>query len=183
MNDDRLIIGFCGPKGSGKDYGYQLLRDLYPTRDWKRVAFADPIKNTISKLFAMSVDDVNIVKRLDYVELIDRDQHRYGGISGRDLVRGIGMLMRDYDDNQFNRYVEKVIVDNATTNFAITDIRFDNEFDLIHRLGGVIIRINRPGYQYDHHITEQSIDKFDYVIDNTNRADYIKQLSNIIDRI
>lgn len=181
--NNRLIIGFSGPKGSGKDSGYRLLTELFPRLNFQRLAFADPIKNTICNLFGLTVNQLNTIKRLDTVELLGSDDNRYGLVTGRDFVRNIGMLMRSYDDQQFNRYVVDNIKNNPTTNYVITDVRFENELQAIRSVGGIIINIVRPGVTYDHHVTETELSDYDFQIINDSFDDYRRQLVTIIERI
>ena len=180
-NNKQLIIGFAGAKGSGKDTGFKLIDELYPNR-FQRVAFADPIKNTICQIFGLTVDQLNIVKRINDIAIVDNNTNEhYGHLSGRNLVREIGMLMRNYDDQQFNRYVENIIKSNRDQDFIITDVRFDNEIELIKRIGGVVIRVDRDCCLYDNHVTEQQCQNPDYIIDNNTSIDHYKQqLKDII---
>ena len=184
MKNDQIIIGFCGAKGSGKDTGFKLLDQLYPG-EFKRIAFADPIKNTICDIFNLSIDELNILKRVDNIGLINcNDNTIYGQLSGRDLVRKIGMMMRNYDENQFNKYVDSLITNNPNTNFVITDVRFDGEVKLVHEHNGILIRVDRDDCPYDNHITERKITNVDYVIDNNHSlADYQNQLVDIINNL
>lgn len=185
MSDHKqLIIGFAGAKGSGKDTGFKLLDELYPNR-FQRVAFADPIKNTICQIFGLTVDQLNTVKRVTDIAIVDTNTNdHYGHLSGRDLVREIGMLMRNYDDQQFNRYVENIIKSNPNQDFIITDVRFDNEIELIKRIGGVVVRVDRDCCLYDNHVTEQQCQNPDYIIDNNHDLQYYKdQITNIIEHL
>lgn len=174
----QLIIGFIGPKGSGKDYAYSILFKHFNNVD--RVAFADPIKNTICKLFSLQPEQLELIKRCPQIDFINHETNNcYGGCTGRDFVRNIGMLMRDYDDQQFNRYVEDKIKDNPNVNWVVTDVRFPNEVELIKRLGGVLIEINREGYTYDQHVTESGKLPHDYLVDNDeNFEDNLVKLIN-----
>ena len=184
IDNKRIIIGFAGAKGSGKDTGYRLLNELYPDT-FKRVAFADPIKNTICKMFNLTIDQLNTVKRLNDITLLDiNSDNTYGYLSGRDLVREIGMLMRNYDDQQFNRYVQQTIEKDTEHSFVITDVRFENEIELVHKLHGYVIRVDRNVCKYDNHVTERLCSNPDYVIDNNKDLDYYRnQLKEIIDGI
>lgn len=54
-------------------------------------------------------------------------------------------------------------------NWIITDVRFENEVNVIKEKGGKVIRINRETEQINNHPSETSLDnydKFDYVINN-----------------
>lgn len=174
----RLIIGLIGPKGSGKDYAYSILFKHFDNVD--RVAFADPIKNTICELFSLRPDQLELLKRCSLIDFINHNtSQNYGSCIGRDFVRNIGMLMRNYDDQQFNRYVENKIKDNPNTTWVVTDVRFPNEVELIKRLGGVLIEIHREGYAYDHHVTESGELPHDHlVVNDENFEDNLVKLIN-----
>lgn len=62
-------------------------------------------------------------------------------------------------------------------NWIITDCRFPNEADAVRERGGVNIRINRPGIDYNNHTSETALDdyQFDYVIDNTGTVDELTE--------
>ena len=44
---------------------------------------------------------------------------------------------------------------------VIDDVRFLNEVEMIHRLGGRVIRIDRPGPAESTHASETELDSFD----------------------
>ena len=174
----RLIIGLIGPKGSGKDYAYSILFKHFDNVD--RVAFADPIKNTICELFSLHPEQLELLKRCTQLDVTNHETTGcYGSGPGRVFVRNSGMLMRTYDDQQFNRYVENKIKDNPNTTWVVTDVRFPNEVELIKRLGGVLIEIHREGYAYDHHVTESGELPHDHlVVNDENFEDNLVKLIN-----
>lgn len=58
---------------------------------------------------------------------------------------------------------------NNKCNWIITDVRFPNEAKIIKSKGGIVVRINRPGIRVvNHHISEMSLDgwDYDYVVEN-----------------
>ena len=67
----QLIIGFIGPKGSGKDYAYSILFKHFNNVD--RVAFADPIKNTICELFSLQPEQLELIKRCPQIDFINHE--------------------------------------------------------------------------------------------------------------
>lgn len=146
------VIGLHGAKGSGKDYFYQVVKQHYPNRDIRKIAFADPIKHKVMFLFGLqSEDEYDKFKRTTVTYRVgDREVIQ----DGRHIVREIGMMMRDYDPDQFTRYVASTILASPHTIWCITDLRFSNELTMIDELGGSVVKIKRKGVDYDGHITE-----------------------------
>ncbi len=161
-----IVIGLHGAKGSGKDYFYQVVKQMYPKKDIRKIAYADPIKHKVMFLFGLSSEyEYDQFKRTTVTydvggKTIEQD--------GRHIVREIGMMMRDYDPGQFVRYVESSIKASPNSIWCITDLRFHNELDSIRQLNGKVVKIKRAGFGYDGHITETEFEdsECDYVIYN-----------------
>jgi len=181
----QVIIGLAAAMGSGKDLAFKIIKKNFPEYHFERVAFADPIKKAIADIFKTNVDVINDIKRLDDICITDPNTNdAYCHLSGRDLIRGIGMLMRGYDETQFNQYVKKIIGDNPGSNFVITDVRFANEIEMIHSLGGYIVRIDRDECTYDGHVSETEIAKPDFIVDNNDDIDHFShKLCKIVNTI
>ena len=175
------MIALTGPKGSGKDTVARLIKDQYD--DVKTIAFADPIKKVIQHLFDLDPtnnDQYDLFKRTSVsYQLPGWHNH---SVSGRDLVREIGMLMRGYDDFQFNAYVIDRVNGESANLWVVTDVRFDNEFELMRDLGVPIIQITRPGCDYDGHATERGFaDKtVDFTIANDGSLSDLNTKTGII---
>lgn len=60
-------------------------------------------------------------------------------------------------------------------NCVVTDVRFQNECDIIKQLGGIVIKVDRPGLESnDEHVSEKTIDSitgYDYKIVNDGSFD------------
>lgn len=167
------IIALTGPKGSGKDTVASLINRMYCGEyDIKTVAFADPIKVVVEHIFQLPQQLEATTESYDKFKrsTLTYDLPGIGtySTSARHAVREIGMLMRKYDDKQFTDYVEGVFATGeSTTNklFIVTDLRFDNEYMMLKKWGAKIVRIIRPSYEYDGHITERGFD--DHLVDKT----------------
>ena len=180
------IIALSGAKGCGKDTVADILIDgfkNYTLRPIKRIAFADPIKNEVMKIFDLnSIDEYDTFKRSHLV------MQALGSVSfdGRHVVREIGMLMRRYDVNQFVEYVDQQIASDPNAIWVITDLRFDNELIHLQNLGAKIVKIDRPlGGIIDTHITERGFDNTlcDIIIENKSSLDeFKKQVLEIFDK-
>ena len=161
-----IVIGLHGAKGSGKDYFYQVVKEKYPQKDIRKIAYADPIKHKVMFLFNLKTEEeYDQFKRTKVT-------YNVGGKDieqdGRHIVREIGMMMRDYDSHQFVRYVESMIKASPNSIWCITDLRFQNELRSIRSLDGVVVKINRVGVSYDGHITETEFpdEECDFFINN-----------------
>jgi hypothetical protein len=172
-----MIFALTGAKGSGKDTVASLLKEMYPEKDIATVAFADPIKNALLKIFDLdSVEEYDELKR-DYLHWGDRYDNI---VSGRHVCREIGMLMRSYSDVQFVNYVKKA-ADSHNGLLVVTDLRFDNEYLALRDMGAAIIKIkNGRVHEEDMHITERGFDDelVDYVIENHDSMDDLKHNIN-----
>ena len=152
-----IVIGLTGAKGSGKDQFFRAARRGLANMDIRQIAFADPIKHQIQQIFRLRDErEYDEFKRSSI-------QYDTGGgagrlVEGRRIVREIGMLMRSYNSNQFVEYVEREIKLAPAAIWCITDVRFQNEVDLVTRsLNGILIKIRRTGHEYDGHVTETEI--------------------------
>lgn len=185
-------IGIAGPKGAGKDTIGQMIVSILQTRynyKARTIAFADPIKKAVQHIFKLdptSASMYDAFKRTDieYTMSIEGGTRYTMVVPGRHVLREIGMLMREYDEKQFTHYVEREMEHNPDTTHVITDLRFDNEYVMLRRHMLPIIKIERPGYHYDGHITERGFDDalVDYVIaNNGNLTDLFNNVSTIVD--
>ena len=173
-----MIIGLHGAKGSGRDQFFNILKDHIP--NVKKVAYADPIKQVLCDIFALNSDnddEYDLFKRTVVHYTLDKQNSPTWAISGRDIVKGIGLLMRSYDERQFVDYVEYNINEDPNAIWCITDVRFDNEVRSVLASGGFLVKIKRPGVEYDGHITETEIpdNKVDYVVVNSGTLDDYKR--------
>lgn len=183
------MIALTGPKGSGKDTVADIIQRQYAHRSYQvqRIAFADPIKKVIQHIFDLnphSLDQYDLFKRSNLTYQLPG--HLTHVVEGRHVVREIGMLMREYDVNQFTKYVSDQI--NSATHdkeriSVVTDLRFENEYDMLRSINAKVVKIVRPDHYYDGHVTEQgfSDDDVDYVIHNT--GSFINLQNSVIDMV
>lgn len=193
----RIIIGLVGKKGCGKDTFYRIAKNIIP---FKRTAFADKIKQQLSQCFnipldvidSFKVDDIAIVSRNkfekchidEYGEVVDGRPITYSTISGRDFLRNFGMLMRNYDESQFEKSVQSQILSDKESNFCVTDVRFSSEAKLIKDLGGVLVKIESDSDDTnDHHITESGDFEVDYKIHNNKDTTYSHHIEKLIKQL
>jgi hypothetical protein len=180
------IIGITGKKFNGKDTAGIYLINNY---GYERIAFADALKNACKCIFGFTDEQLYGDKKEDIDE--------YYGISPRKIFQYVGTeLFRNklkeiipfIDDKIWIHVVKKKILDKIKENpeckIVITDVRFENEANLIKELGGCLIRVTRNimNITNDDHESEQQIDKLyaDYDISNNGT---IEELYNDIKKI
>lgn len=141
------LIGLTGPAGCGKDTaGAYLCRK----HGFVRYGFADPLK---AMLLAIGVD------------MNDRDgkekPHPVFGVSPRRMAQTLGMdWMRDMIcKDGWLRLAEQFIDDEFTpaNGIVFTDVRFENEAEMIRRRGGAIWHLKRNVPGVEAHVSERPI--------------------------
>lgn len=162
------IIGLSGHKRSGKNAAYilaKLLLDPDETGRVVRLGFADPLKK-------MARDEFGWDGRKDE--------------NGRKLLQDLGVAMRSVNEDYWVRKMAARLNELIGSRMfpakkepplaiLVTDCRFDNEIEMIKRLGGVVWRLERPGLpKTDTHVSETALD--DYQFDHLIVADNLDEL-------
>ena len=143
-----MVLGITGGIGSGKD---TLCDQAFAVK----IGFADKLKEVCHSLTGH-----------DYHLRETKDMEVLSGVTGRKLLETIGATMRALDENYWIDIAlkEALKYDNA----IIPDTRYPNEVEAIRKLGGKIVRINRPGCQRTGHESDNwDLLEVDYEIDNS----------------
>lgn len=131
------LIGFCGPAGAGKTTAALALVATLP--DCCRLSFADPIRAMLYSL-GLGPEDLQTYKEKPHPLL--------GGKTPRFAMQTLGTewARQTICDDLWLRVARQraltALQDQATVVFD--DVRFDNEAQMIRRLGGIIIKVTRP---------------------------------------
>ena len=124
-----MDVGFIGFAGSGKDTAAQALTK----RNWVRVAFADRLKELA----------------INFGWDGQKDER------GRALLQDLGMAARRYNPNFWIEQLTWPTKSRAhNLPQVFTDVRFQNEADYVRSIGGIIVRIVRPGIISGNHESE-----------------------------
>lgn len=180
-----MFIGIIGLKGSGKTTVATYLTGKY---QFTNKSFADPLKKACKELFLFDDDQLN-----GTLEQKETSDPRWFGCSPRKAMQYVGTeLLRDQLDlimpglgkNMFTHHFRLWFHDNQGINIVLSDVRFQNELDMIHELGGIVIKIQRDKMvSFDPHSSEEgqkSITNYDYLICNDSTLD---DLFVCVDRI
>lgn len=141
------LIALTGRAMSGKDTAFGFLRELEPRI--VRVAFADPLKQDVAKLFNVEVGEIEARKPLF------RPVLQAYGVARRELCGSDYWIQRAGLAIQAARKAGHPVV--------VTDVRFCNEAAYLRSLGGVLVRISRPRFDsaVPTHVSELESDQIE----------------------
>ncbi len=134
-----MLIGLCGPMGSGKDYiGEKLLEYFEKSSKTIKIAFADQLKINVMTKHNTEYDELYIKKNKKSRMLLQKE----GVENGRNV----------YGDDIWIKYLDnwvKVLRGKGYKIFIVTDVRMKNEMDYIRRNGGILIKIKAHNRNLD----------------------------------
>ena len=173
-----MILGLVGYKGSGKDVMADYLVQHY---SFQKMSFAGPLKDVCKKLFDLT-DEHFTDRRLKEQKL------EYWSLSPREILQKVGTdLFRKHFDSEFwvhqmENKISQLLKVHPHTNIICSDVRFQNEADLILKWGGKIVYIDRFENCDDLHESEQvNISTIDFVIDNKDSLEnYYEKIEKFI---
>lgn len=164
----RYVIGIAGLKRAGKDTFARVLRQVATERGFAfvSVAFADPLRQAAAAAYGVEVDDfINDAKK-------DTVCPEWG-ITYRQMLLNLGVpatLLGGDHDHWVKRWRIEVAklpeqhyqakANPWTTGtyhdvvIAVPDVRRLNEAAAIHDAGGVNVLVQRPGVEWNGHVTE-----------------------------
>lgn len=120
------IIGLIGLAGSGKDTAADALMFTH-----LRCSFASRLKG-IARLLGWDGE---------------KDER------GRALLQDLGMAARKYNPDVWINLLKGEVYP-VIQQLVFTDVRFQNEADFVRSIGGVVVRIVRPGQIAQNHESE-----------------------------
>lgn len=164
MNQHKLpkLIGVTGLKFNGKD---TIAGHLCAKYGYTRIGLADPLKEICSTLFGFSQDQL-------YGDLKETPDPQWFNITPRKILQYIGTeLFRERMgqlDNNFKdefwllcakKKINDLLNKDPNARVVISDVRFENECEMIKKLGGLTLRVTRPGINTtaDLHSSEKCI--------------------------
>lgn len=157
-----MIIGLTGYAGVGKDAFAEALRDL---AGFRCIAFSDPLHQmamVLNPLLTNGDDHLytyrEAIEEHGYTEAKKRNPglRRYLQVLGTEAGRDI------LGENIWVNVAEATIRRNTTegAHTAVTGVRYPNEAWLVLDLGGMVIRVDRPGYKTSNgHTSDTSVDE------------------------
>lgn len=181
------IIGITGRKFNGKD---TLGNFLIEKKGYKRIAFADALKDACKCIFGLT--DEQLYGNLKEVEdpFWKTTPRKILQFVGTDLFReNLMKIMPWIDKNIWIEVVKKKILDeieiDPNVKIVVTDVRFDNEINLIKELHGLTLRVVRPDINnnLDLHQSEIEIDRLDVnyeILNNGTLEELYSKIENLL---
>jgi hypothetical protein len=179
-----MLVALNGAKGSGKDTVASILIEGY---DFKRLAFADKLKESAAAIWNIHPSTWDGLKNLEHSDVSIRI---FGGkirakVSVREFLQRYGTeAHRDVFGKDF--WVDHALKGiNPNDNIVITDCRFENEIERVKSLGGVVVRIIRDELSLnDNHASEVEPPPhlIDYYLDNNETLEKLySEVDKLID--
>jgi len=181
-----LIIGFTGYAGSGKDTAGKILCEHY---GFKRLSFADKLKEEVATAFSIDLNYFHDVKLKDTplldmpivinnftLEALGEDiliNHKY--YTPRLLCIYYAACLKGQDNDVWIKKVNRQLSGDYGR-VIITDVRYLNEADWIKKRFGYVLRISKgheDGVLMHESETQLSSHKFDGVIENTGTLELL----------
>lgn len=178
-----ILIGLCGPAGSGKDAVRSILENKL---DFCGLAFAEPIRGMLRELLTSSGCSAEYMERRDLKEA----EIPGLGVSYRHMAQTLGTewarvhLGADF----WVRVAATTLADlrsQGHRQFVVSDVRFANEAGWIRSQGGQVWLIERPGVApVRAHASECINFRIDHVLPNDGTlADLERRTMDIVRRL
>ena len=191
------IIGFVGKKGVGKNFVADIVKEEVEKNDLvivKTCALADPIKEYLEQILGISHkllygNDLGKEVFTEYVwdNVAEPIRTKFGNPSGRVTVRQAMQLFgTELNRDVWGKDIWTTVMERRIAQWSrealepedlwvlITDVRFPNEAEMVHRIGGKVWQVVghqriKDGKKKDMHGSEKFVDSIqgcDYVVRN-----------------
>lgn len=152
-----FYVGVCGYKGAGKD---TMATRLVERWGFERRALADPLKQAAAAIFGFTQDQLygDLKEAVDpYWNLSPRQVLQWLGTEGcREAVGGRAVESGAWSEDERNGLWIRAL-DRACRGLprvVVPDVRYTNEAQFILDQGGLLVRVDRPGYGPGEHKSE-----------------------------
>ena len=141
MGQPRLI-GISGYAGSGKSQASKILK----RHGFTVMKLAGPLKD-MSRAYLLSQG----VHPSEVEEMIEGSMKELphpalNGASPRAVMQHIGNSFRvQFGDDFWTNAWRRGVAASGANPICCDDVRYANEIDMIHDMGGIVIRVTRPG--------------------------------------
>lgn len=192
------LLGLAGLAGAGKDTVADLLVEKH---GWRRLAFADALRAVLAATDPI-VDapcggafELEPLRLSHELHILPWDTVKRAP-EVRALLQRLGVAVRDHVDPDAWINVVRDQIHHArhdkVPGVVVTDVRFDNEVDLVRSYGGAVAVVRRPGHDPGDWLTEHSSEQlalrpdheFDAVLRNDRTIEHLAgQVGVLVDLI
>lgn len=195
-----MLIGLHGKARSGKDTTAQFILEQAEGDSFaaRRDAFADRLKISAARALGFQGDeseclmfcnDLKVAGRIELVwdnqvfnDLSENTTWEEWGISGREYLQyyGTEAHRQVFADDFWVDACLPLDLDHSGEILVITDVRFENEAERIHELGGEVWHILRSGdAAFDNHASERPLPVrlIDNTLVNNRDLDHLRDLA------
>lgn len=180
---EKTIIGITGFAQSGKD---TLANFLVEKNGFERIAFADSMRNVLyatNPIIGLLYEDRfrEVVRVRSVVDSIGWELSKTEYPEIRELLQRLG-TEGGRDCLSEDIWIRTLFERAKTNRLVIPDVRFENEVEAIHKMGGLIIRVNRKDFgPVNSHISETLCGGQDIVVENNGDPEnmYTKVLTEL----
>lgn len=147
-----VVIGVTGKAGSGKS---TLARHLVDCHAAIRIPFAKPLKSMLLDLLAAQGLDIAVAMRMIDGDLKEVPSEVFGGRTTRHAMQTLGtewgralsptFWVDAWRRSVFRSHSVAAVTDMRRLVVVADDVRFPEEVAAIRGLGGIIVRVDRPG--------------------------------------
>lgn len=155
------IIGLCGYKRTGKTTVAEILCD---NNGYFHESFASPLRWFVAETLGMTPMQLEEAKETPIAWL--------DGVTPRKMMQSVGtewgreMIHPELWVRSLVQRIRPAL--DRGQNVVVSDVRFPNEATAIRNLGGVIVRVTRPGMLRGDHPSESQVDAIDADFDFPN---------------
>lgn len=167
-----MIIGFGHQARVGKDTSGDYLKLKY---DFTKLSFAGPLKEAAKIIYGLTEDQLYG----DLKEVVDE----FWGETPRHIIQKMGTdgIRNGHRKDVWVKATERKILKMLDKNIVICDVRFPEEADMIHRLGGKVYKLTgsfggRVIINSNMHESETIMldyQEWDGIIDNNSNVEYL----------
>lgn len=167
------IIGVSGKKYNGKDTVGDY---LVAHHGYTKLTFAEPIKDICKIVFGITDEQLNTHLKEECDTRWNVTPRKLMQFIGTDLFRdNMQKIMPEIAEDIWLKVLENKIKEhqkiNSSSKFVITDVRFENEYALVKKMGGLVIKITRPEFaNLDTHLSETLVDTLAFDFELINRG-------------
>ncbi len=144
-------IGLCGYKRAGKTTVAEILCDSY---GYYHGSFASPLRFFVADVLGMTLAQLESEKETP-IDWLD-------GVTPRKMMQTVGtewgrrMVHPEMWVRSLRQRISPAL--DRGQNVVVSDVRFRNEAQALRDIGGVIVRVTRPGAVRGDHQSESEVD-------------------------